>query len=122
MSVMASSQGASTSSISDERLYTAEEVIGLLEGQESLEADLLHELNCDEESESDEEARGDFTEASGIEGLIDNNIISQIHTTNPFGLDSSDVLPSHRDSMLLLELEENDDRNEGEINILPLLL
>lgn len=98
---MASSGGASSSiSTDDSRLYTAEEVIGLLERQEILEAELLHDLNCDKESESDEEARGDFTAGDGLEGLIDNNIISMIQFDIPFGFDNEDAPPSHRDSLL----------------------
>jgi len=103
-------------------MYTAEEVIGLLEGQETLEAELLHDLNCDEESETDEEAKGDFTEDDGIEGLVDNNIILMIQSANPFGIDSEDTLPSHRDSMLDEEHGVREPSNEGKLKILPLHL
>jgi len=127
---MASSGGASSSiSTDDSRLYTAKEVIGLLERQEILQAELLHDLNCNEESESDEVARGNFTAGDGVEGLVYNNIISMIQFDIPFGFDSEDAPPSHRDSLLdekhVEEHDEHDFRepgNEGKLIILPLHL
>ena len=93
------------------RMYTADEVLALLEDQEEFETQLgeltSFAIDLDGESEDDDEIQGDGTRSDGSQLLLNAEFLTPdgaaliAHSLNS-------PLPSERDSILLADSELNE--------------
>ena len=86
------------------RLFTASEVLTLLEDQEEFEAELGELVDLDGESEDEDEPEVDGSRPDGSQVLLDAEVLAS-DSEALIALTLNSPLPAKRDSILLLDPE-----------------
>ena len=90
---------------SNSRMYSASEVLSLLEGQEDLEEELgaqVCTVDLFAKSDDDDQAEGDGTQSDGCQVLVDAQVLGP-ESGPVMSLVLNSTSPAARDSMLLLD-------------------
>jgi len=96
-------------SSSSSRMYSASEVLAILDDQEDFEAELgelVSAVDLDGESDDGDEAQGDGSQEDGSQILLDTEVLAP-DSASLIALTLNSPSPAERDSMLLLDPELN---------------
>lgn len=97
-------------SSSSSRMYSASEVLAILDDQEDFEAELgelVSAVDLDGESDDGDEAQGDGSQEDGSQILLDTEVLAP-DSASLIALTLNSPSPAERDSMLLLDPELNE--------------